>query len=167
MTFLFAASVYAHGPTRQKVSESIEIEAPAEKVWGIVGAYDQLHTWLPPVSKTELIEGDPNKPGALRVVTVGDKSVTEKLKAYKPEKMSLKYRITKGDITLLPVTNYQSTITVKSLGTGKSEVTWAGAFYRGDPNNNPPENLNDDAAIAAVTGLYKVGLENLKKIAEQ
>lgn len=57
LTFLFAASVYAHGPTRQKVSESIEIEAPAEKVWGIVGAYDQLHTCFRLCLKQSLLRG--------------------------------------------------------------------------------------------------------------
>ncbi len=43
---------------------------------------------------------------------------------------------------------------------------WRGAFYRGYPNNDPPPELNDDAAIAAVTGVYKMGLEALKKKVE-
>ena len=35
-------------------------------------------------------------------------------------------------------------------------------FYRGHPNNDPPPELNDEAAVKAVTGVYKAGLEALK-----
>ena len=48
----------------------------------------------------------------------------------------------------------------------KAIVEWRGAFYRGHPNNDPPPDQNDDAAVAAVTGVYKAGLTNLKKIVE-
>ncbi len=40
------------------------------------------------------------------------------------------------------------------------------AFYRGYPNNDPPPDQNDEAAVKAITGVYKSGLENLKKIVE-
>jgi hypothetical protein len=63
------------------------------------------------------------------------------------------------------VTNYTSTIQVTPEG-NKSTVEWRGAFYRGYPNNNPPPDQNDEAAVKAVTGVYKAGLENLKKMAE-
>ncbi|MCP4875666.1 MAG: SRPBCC family protein, partial [Gammaproteobacteria bacterium] len=39
--------------------------------------------------------------------------------------------------------------------------------YRGYPNNDPPAELNDEAAIAAVTGLYQAGLAHLKEVAEK
>ncbi|MEI8610511.1 SRPBCC family protein [Enterovibrio sp. Hal110] len=90
----------------------------------------------------------------------------ETIKAFDSSKMMLKYKISKDNTALLPVTNYQSTITVKADG-DKSIVTWKAGFYRGDPNNNPPENLNDETAIGAIVGLYKAGLENLKVIMEQ
>jgi hypothetical protein len=35
-----------------------------------------------------------------------------------------------------------------------------GAFYRGFCNNNPPPAQNDEAAIAAVTGVYRAGFTN-------
>jgi hypothetical protein len=78
--------------------------------------------------------------------------------------MSLKYRIKSGDA--LPVTNYSSTIKVSAAG-GKSTVEWRGAFYRGYPNNNPPPELSDEAAVAAVTGVYRSGLDQLKAVAEK
>jgi hypothetical protein len=69
------------------------------------------------------------------------------------------------DITVLPVNNYSATLSVKDSGDG-SIVTWRGAFYRGYPNNDPPAELNDEAAVAAVTAVYKAGLQNLKLLAE-
>ena len=43
---------WAHGPTRQKVRESIEINAPPAKVWAAIGNFQDM-SWLPPVGKTE------------------------------------------------------------------------------------------------------------------
>jgi hypothetical protein len=45
----------------------------------------------------------------------------------------------------------------------KSTVTWKGAFYRGFMNNDPPPELNDEAAKKAVTDVYRSGLDGLKK----
>ncbi|CZF77922.1 SRPBCC family protein [Grimontia marina] len=150
----------AHGPSRLKVSESVTINAPADKVWKTVGAFESL-SWLPPVTKVVMESGNPAEKGAVRVVYVGDQSVTEEIKRYNPDAMMLKYKIIKDNTALLPVTNYQSTIKVKAEG-DKSVVTWKAGFYRGYPNNDPPENLNDATAISAITGLYKAGLDNLK-----
>jgi hypothetical protein len=44
-----------------------------------------------------------------------------------------------------------------------SSLEWAGAFYRGYPNNDPPPELSDEAAVKAVSGRYRSGLEALKK----
>ncbi len=52
---------------------------------------------------------------------------------------------------------------MKQEGDDKSIVEWKGAFYRGYPNNDPPPELSDEAAVKAVTGVYKAGLEALKK----
>ena len=57
-------------------------------------------------------------------------------------------------------------LTVAANDGGGAKVTWKGAFYRGYMNNDPPPELNDEAAVKAVTGLYRAGLENLKSVAE-
>ena len=64
---------------------------------------------------------------------------------------------------VLPVTGYSATITVLPAEAGKSTVEWHGAFYRGYPNNDPPPELNDEAALKAVGNVYRAGLESLKK----
>lgn len=158
--------VLAHGPTRQKVQESIEINAPASDVWQIIGDFGSADVWLPMVTSSESEGG--NTPGATRTLILGpDVKVYEELKKHSDEKMSYTYRIPvkTHDVAILPVNNYSSTLSVKAAGTG-SVVTWKGAFYRGYPNNDPPAELNDEAAIAAVTALYKAGLDNLKELAE-
>ncbi|MCJ8141951.1 SRPBCC family protein [Ancylobacter sp. A5.8] len=152
----------AHGPTRQKVSEKIEINAAPEKVWAVVSNF-QDGSWIPVVDKTEGTGG--NAPGAKRTLTLkGGATVDEEVAKLDPEKMTLMYRIDKVDVKVLPVTNYSSWLVVSPLDGGKkSEVEWRGAFYRGYPNNDPPPELNDEAAIKAVSGLYKAGLDGLKK----
>ncbi|MBX9933718.1 MAG: SRPBCC family protein [Methylobacterium sp.] len=154
----------AHGPTRQKVSETIEINAPADKVWAAVGNFQDA-SWIPVVEKTEGKGG--NEAKATRVLTLkGGATVEEELGKYDAEKKSLMYRITKVDIKTLPVNDYSSTIEVAGDG-AKTKVTWRGAFYRGYMNNDPPADLNDEASKKAVLGLYKASLENLKAKVEK
>jgi len=152
----------AHGPTRQKVSETVVINAPPEKVWSVVSNF-QDGGWIPVVAKTEGTGG--NAPGAKRTLTLKDgATVDEEVAKLEADKMTLMYRINQVDVKVLPVTNYSSWLIVTPEdGGAKSKVEWRGAFYRGYPNNDPPPELNDEAAVNAVTGLYKASLENLKK----
>jgi hypothetical protein len=77
------------------------------------------------------------------------------------------YRIERVDVKVLPVTNYSSWLTVTPVdGGAKSQVEWRGAFYRGYPNNDPPPELSDEAAVKTMTAVYKGGLEGLKKKVE-
>lgn len=166
LLLIFPSLVMAHGPSRQKVTVERAINASVEEVWAIIGDFAGLDKWLPPVEKCEIISGNPTEKGAVRRLTVGGKVLEEMIKSIKPEKFQLKYKITLGDTDVLPVNNYSSTLSVKDSGDGTSLVSWKGAFYRGYPNNDPPPELNDKAAIAAVEGLYNLGLDNLKKIME-
>ncbi|WGR92054.1 SRPBCC family protein [Bradyrhizobium sp. ISRA443] len=154
-------AAWAHGPTRRKVQESIEIDAPQAKVWAVIGNFQDM-SWLAGVSKTEGDKG--NEIGATRRLTLTQgATIDEELYKYDADMMSYSYRITAVDVKVLPVTNYSSTLTVSPAPDGKAKLEWAGAFYRGYPNNDPPPELNDEAAIKAVSGLYRAGLEALKK----
>jgi hypothetical protein len=157
-----AGTATAHGPTRQKVKITTEINAPPDKVWAVVGNFQDM-SWLPPVAKTEGNKG--NAVEATRRLTLqGGATVDEELYKYSADAMSYSYRITAVDVKVLPVTNYSSTIAVVAGAGGQtSTVEWSGAFYRGYPNNDPPPELNDEAAIKAVSGLYQLGLAALKK----
>ncbi|GAC1409402.1 MAG: SRPBCC family protein [Burkholderiaceae bacterium] len=164
-----AASVcqgaFAHGPSRQKVEESVVVNAPPAKVWAVVGNFNGLDKWLPPVEASEATNG--NTVGSVRTLSIaGGEKLHEVLEAYDAAAMTLRYRMREPNTKVLPVNNYSSTISVAPEGAGASRVTWKGAFYRGFMNNNPPPELNDEAAVKAVTGLYKVSLDKLKKMVE-
>ncbi len=153
----------AHGPTRQKVVERISIDAPAAKVWQVIGDFAALKDWHPAVAESPADKG--NEEGSVRQIKLkGGGALTESLESYDAKAMKYSYRAKDGGA--LPVTNYTSTITVKAEG-DKSVVEWRGAFYRAFPNNDPPPDKNDEAAVAAITGVYKSGLANLKTIAER
>lgn len=155
----------AHGPSRLKTEQSVVLDATPAEVWEVIGRFDDM-SWHPAVAATAMTpEGAaadvPDE--STRVLTLaaeGDPTITEQLMAIDPDKMSYKYMITEVDTAVLPVTNYSSTLQVKDAE-GKAEVIWKGGFYRGFPNNDPPAELNDDAAIAGVDGIYKAGLDAL------
>jgi hypothetical protein len=153
----------AHGPTRQKVVETIEIDAPPDKVWAAIGNFQDM-SWHPVIAKTEGSGG--NDAGATRVLTTKDGGkIGEKLAKFDAAAKSYSYEITEVEAKALPVSNYSATISVKDAG-GKSAVEWKGAFYRFYVNNDPPPDQDDAAAVAAVTGIYKSGLDALKKKVE-
>ena len=160
-----AGSAYAHGPVRQKVVESVEINAPAAKVWSVMGNFQDM-SWLPVVEKTEGTGG--NDPGTAkrRLDLKGGGSVDEELTKYDADEFTYSYFMPQVDVKVLPVTNYSSTIKVVPEGDDKAKVEWHGAFYRGYPNNDPPPELNEAVAIKAVTDLYRLGLGHLKEQVE-
>ena len=157
------AVALAHGPSRQKVTESIEINAPVDKVWAAVGNFQDM-SWLPIVAKTEGTGG--NNVNATRKLTLKSGGIVEEqLDKYEADEHTYGYEITKVDVKVLPVNDYSSHITVTANG-DKSTVEWSGGFYRGYMLNDPPPELNDEASLKAVTGLYKDGLAALKKKVE-
>lgn len=159
---LFSSASQAHGPTRQKVVERITINAPPSAVWAKLKNFDALKDWHPAVAESPADKG--NSVGSVRRLKLkGGGDVTETLESHDDAKMKYSYRAKDGGA--LPVSNYTSTISVSAEG-NQSIVEWRGAFYRAYQNNDPPPDQNDDAAVKAITGVYKGGLENLKKFVE-
>lgn len=157
-----SASSLAHGPTRQKVTEKVTIEAPADAVWAKVRNFNALKDWHPAVAESPADKG--NAEGSVRTVKLKDGgTLVEALESYDDAQKKYSYRAKDGGA--LPVTNYTSTLIVVADG-GKSVVEWRGAFYRGYPNNDPPPDRNDEAALKAVTAVYRSGLGNLKTMME-
>jgi len=173
----FAAAANAHGPVRQKMDKEITINAPAAKVWGIIKNFDDM-SWLPTVQSTTADKG--NSKGSIRVLTLKNGgTITEELKKHDEKNMSYAYKITEMStektinhagaeekVPVLPVDNYSATIEVEDKG-GSSLVTWKAAYYRAYMNNNPPEEMNEEAANSAVKQVLASGLENLKALAEK
>ena len=158
---LVPALALAHGPTRQKVTLTADVAAEPAEVWQAIGDFQNM-SWHPVVHSTTGEHG--NDIDATRVLTLGEEggpTISEVLYKYDADKLTYSYRITDVAVEVLPVTNYSSHLTVKPRDGGGSVVEWRGAFYRGYPNNDPPPELNDEAAVAAVTNVYQAGLDAL------
>ena len=162
-SFISIKEVFSHGPTRQKVKESVIIKAKPEDVWNIIKDFDKINSWHPSISK---VEGD----GKNRIIYYSPRNNTpikQKLENYNPEKMMYKTSITEVDIKYFPVNMYTANISVKGNEDGTSTVIWKAAFYRAYVNNDPPPELNEAAAIKAVKEYFQTGLNNLKKKLEK
>jgi hypothetical protein len=46
-------------------------------------------------------------------------------------------------------------------------VAWSGNFKRQNTSDNPPEAESDAGVIKLVKGVYRSGLDNLKKLLEE
>jgi len=162
LTFV-SFSVFAHGPSPQKVEKSITINASPDKVWAIVKDFGSFQKWEPLVTDIKL---EKKGEDTLRTLTLksGGK-VIERLKGIDEEAMKLKYEIVEGSI---PVADYNSFIVVtKGSNPNESNVTWVGRFYRVYKLNPPiPAGQDDESALKAVNEIYDAGLPALKKLAE-
>jgi hypothetical protein len=156
---------WAGGPSRQQITETIQIDARPAKVWATIANFHDM-SWLPGVVKTTGEGGNEPDAAKRRLTLNGGATIDESLDKYDAGAMSYSYRVDKVDVKVLPVNDYSSTIAVVPAEGGKSTVEWRGAFYRGYPNDDPPPELNDEAALKAVGKVYRAGLESLKKKVE-
>lgn len=161
--FVAAPSAIAKAPVLH-VTKSMEIAAPAAKVWSIVHDFSNL-TWVPAVKSSKANKG--NHPGSVRHLDLGGPVLTEQLVHYSAAHMRYTYEIqhTASNRKILPVRDYMSTISVMSLGADKSVLTWSGHFRRLDLSAHPKKGEDDMAAINAIGGIYQSGLANAAKLA--
>jgi mxaD protein len=163
ISILACGSAMAAAPVLH-VTKTITIDASASKVWNASKDFNGLASWHPALASDEIVEGTNNTVGAVRLLTLkGGGTIKEKLLAFSGPNRTFKYTIVEA---VIPVSDYTSTFAVKSLGKGKSSVTWSGHFKRKDVRDNPGEKENDKTAIETVTGIYQSGLDNLKKNVE-
>lgn len=158
----FSGLAHAHGPTPQKVDESITIASPAEKVWKIISRFDGIEDWHPQVTMTESIDE------TTRTITLDNgEQVTESLDDKNSDQFLISYRLLRENFEAIPVSFYTITIQAYDEGNNKTTVSWSGRFYRADTGNFPPENLNDEAAVEAMTAFASDGLQGIKDAVEK
>ena len=162
--FAWVSAAHAHGGTRQKVVESIEINAAPDAVWNLIKAFGDAK-WVPAVA-------------GISVNNVGDKvvrtltlkkggEIKEELKEADAATKTLKYRSHDDpDCKVFPTKNYHAAISITAAGAG-SKVEWMSAAYRCFTPNNPPPGQDEIAAKEAMTTLSKDALANLKVLAEK
>jgi hypothetical protein len=163
---LFCCVAEAHDAQRVKYVASVHIAAPAAKVWAVIGHFHDL-SWDRQVASTSGSGGD--APDATRTVVLkggvlkgGGVLPDEELERYEPEKFTYATFLPHVDVNVFPVTNFSSILVVLPQPDGGSRVEWRCAFYRGYPNFGPPPELNEAAAIKAVSTLTQPALEGLK-----
>src|SRR5580704_13322673 len=102
---------WADGPSRQKITEAIQIDAPPAKVWAKIADFHDM-SWLPGVAKTTGEDGNEPDVAKRQLTLAGGATVDESLTKYEAGAMSYSYRIDKVAVKVLPVNDYSATITV-------------------------------------------------------
>jgi mxaD protein len=159
---LLFSTAFAHGPTPQKGLESITINTTVEKTWDAVKRFDAIADWHPDVKESS---GDGrHESGGIRTLTLHNGGqLVEELDYYSDKDHEYSYRLKKENVEAFPTSSYSMEIQVKpGDAEGTALVTMKSRFYRGDTGNTPPEKLNDEAAVKAVTAFLKNGLDGLK-----
>jgi mxaD protein len=157
---LAAFSAAAHGPTPQKVVETVEVAAPIDKVWQAVEDFGRLASWNPALKASEASGG--NQPGAKRVLTFANgEKLQEELDTYDPAAHEYGYRMSNPNVAALPASSYSVVFRLSATGQG-TQVEWKSRLYRGDTGNEPPPNLTDEAAVEAMRNFFQTGLKHLK-----
>jgi uncharacterized protein YndB with AHSA1/START domain len=102
-----------------QASASIDIAAPPDQVWQLIGGFNSLPNWLPYIPKSE--------GGRVRHLANPDgQTIVERLEAFDNAARSYSYSILQAPF---PVTGYQSTLCVQATdGGGRSHVKWSGQF---------------------------------------
>lgn len=160
-----AAPALAHGPTPIKVDETITIAADPKAVWAVAGKFDGYANWHPDVQSVKAKGGD--AAGAERDVSLKKGGVLkEGLDEYDAGAFKMSWRMSDANLDAMPASSYSLSFTIEPAAGGGSQVKWYGRLYRGDTSNEPPENLNDDAARTAMSAFLHNGLAGLKKKVE-
>ena len=135
------------------VSREATLDQPPAIVWKLIGEFNALDIWLPPVQASTL-RGVGTAPGAIRVLDLGGgASVTEELLDYD----SACHRYTYAFVASpLPVKGYVATIALSATPNGRTLIKWHSTFEA--------DGAPDDQAKAAIQGIYDLGLAKLVSI---
>jgi mxaD protein len=134
-------------------SREIVVDRAPTTVWKLLGEFNALDIWLPPV-QASTFSGDASKPGAIRVLDLGNRTtVTEELVAYSDTERAYSYKFLESP---LPVKNYVATLQVRAAPGGKSQIQWRSTFEAAG--------VSDEKAREAILGIYDAGLTKIAVI---
>lgn len=128
-------------------SSSIDIPAPPDRVWQLIGGFDSLPDWLPYIPESELSEGGRMR----RLANPNGEAIVERLIAFDETARSYSYTILQAPF---PVTDYLSTLQVTGTHDDMgSRVEWSGRFT--------PAGVTDAEASRLFQCIYDDGLKAL------
>ena len=116
-------------------------------MWSLIGGFNALPDWLPPIEKSELEEAGQTR----RLSLVGGGTVIEKQKKIDENERSCTYSIVDSP---LPLNNYLATLKVIEDNDGCT-VNWSSQF--------DPTDATEDEAADVARGIYQTGFDSLKK----
>ena len=170
LTFAFIIfanyNIQAHGPSRQKVVQKIELNASPEKVWEIISDFTKF-SWNEDVIN---VFSSGKEIGSKRELTfANEKKISHSLEKFDEKKRKITWRIIETNNDILPVNSYSAMlmVTEKKGEKNKSVLMYKAAFYRGFMGNDPPENLNDENSKKKVISFVKKNISGIKSIVEK
>ncbi|HSC65983.1 MAG TPA: SRPBCC family protein [Caldimonas sp.] len=136
------------------VTEKVDVAATPAKTWDRIQDFMAWPAWHPAFASTQLVKGDGNAKGSIRLLTAKDGAqFTEELLTHDAQTRVVEYRILNSPA---PVTGYVSTLQVKEAKAGSS-VVWSSSF-------KVKPGTSDDDAKKAIAGIYRLGLDNLASV---
>jgi len=130
----------------QTVADTINLNAPPDKVWALIGQFGGY--WHPLIADIKLVG---TGVGSLRILeTIDGKRIVERLDAIDEAARSYRY----SNIAGIPASNYTGTLEVKPNGAGSS-VEWRAEYLA--------DGQGDLAVRTIIYTLFKTGLNSLKQ----
>ncbi|MHC8441622.1 MAG: SRPBCC family protein [Candidatus Eutrophobiaceae bacterium] len=167
LLWLASFALAAHGPARVKLADKIDINAPAEKVWGIISDFCGVKNWNPLI--TDCANDKGNETGSVRTITLDNGvQVEQTLAKHMPDRFRIQYYMTKKNPEAYPISSHGVIFTIIPNEDGKSSILeLKGNFYRLFQGQTPPAGQTDEDGKAALMRIHRAGMENVKKLAEQ
>ena len=139
-----------------RIYVSSVIDAPADRVWGVLRDFNGLTSWIPAIATSEIRDGRPaDQIGSVRVLTLGDGAVvTETLLGLDDVNRSMSYDIVESP---LGMNDYVAQLSVRPVTDGdRSFVQWSATF-------EPAPGFDADERVAFVsTNVFQAGIDALK-----
>ncbi|CAO3436257.1 SRPBCC family protein [Azospirillum doebereinerae] len=135
-----------------RVEESMDIAAPADRVWRILGDFSGIAAWAAGVRAVQ-VDGD--GVGAIRRLDVGGSAeLVERLEARDDALRWLVYTVQSGP---LPVRNYRAEIRVEEEESDRARVTWTASYQ--------PLDISPEKCERMFRKAFAQGLRNLDRLA--
>jgi uncharacterized protein YndB with AHSA1/START domain len=127
------------------VEQTIQIDAPAEKVWRLAGDPGRIADWMPALS-TSTVVGDRRSCGLAQ-----GGQIEERILEHSDDERRYRYEIREGP---MPLRTYVSSLSVDGQD-GSTQVRWVADFEPEDP-------AQEDEVAQTFQQLYAQGLQALK-----
>lgn len=99
--------------------EGIQLDAPPERVWELVGNFARVDAWTLDLT---VLDASGSEPGSIRQLRSGAHRLREQLVSREPDDMTLRYCLLEGG---LPARDYVSELAVETVGPAACRVRWS------------------------------------------